>query len=56
MEQKKPLTPDQFLEMEQTVLYVMQQQDGLLSFNYMSWFPSELRGKVMPLTESPYSS
>ena len=24
--------------------------------NYMSWFPSELRGKAVPLTESPYSS
>ena len=24
--------------------------------NYVSWFPSELRGKAVPLTESPYSS
>ena len=24
--------------------------------NCVSWFPSELRGKAVPLTESPYSS
>ena len=24
--------------------------------NYVSWFPSELRGKAVPLTESLYSS
>ena len=24
--------------------------------NYVSWFPSKFRGKVVPLTESPYSS
>ena len=24
--------------------------------NYMSWFPSKLRGKAVPSTESPYSS
>ena len=24
--------------------------------NYVSWFPSELRGKAVPSTESPYSS
>ena len=24
--------------------------------NYMSWFPSELRGKTVSSTESPYSS
>ena len=35
----------------------MQQQDGLLfPVNCVSWFPSKLRGKAVPLTKSQYSS